>query len=278
MSDYYKMRSDKYEVIHELGQSERVFILEGFIVQKDEKDLEEKLNENFELSLEFIKPAEDEEVPVKLKNNAFAAPLESVVESFSLPGKGDIDPSFISALFYYILFGFMFSDAGYGLILTIACGTLLLRFKNMEPGTKKFFGLFLGCGIGTTIMGVLFGSFFADTIPVVARTFFGKEVTLWHWMDPNSDPMGVLRLAFAVGIIHIFVGLGAKAYMNTLFNLFDWDTSCKYCVRGERVANGTDTLLVFKLSDTEMFYKEKPENGADNANAGNEADSKINPK
>jgi V/A-type H+-transporting ATPase subunit I len=33
-------------------------------------------------------------------------------------------------------------------------------------------------------------------------------------MDPNSDPMGVLRLAFAVGIIHIFVGLGAKAYMN----------------------------------------------------------------
>lgn len=214
MSDYYKMRSDKYEVIHELGQSERVFILEGFIVQKDEKDLEEKLNENFELSLEFIKPAEDEDVPVKLKNNAFAAPLESVVESFSLPGKGDIDPSFISALFYYILFGFMFSDAGYGLILTIACGTLLLRFKNMEPGTKKFFGLFLGCGIGTTIMGVLFGSFFADTIPVVARTFFGKEITLWHWMDPNSDPMGVLRLAFAVGIIHIFVGLGAKAYMN----------------------------------------------------------------
>ena len=68
--------------------------------------------------------------------------------------------------------------------------------------------------------------------------------------------------------------VGAKAYMNTLFDLFDWDTSCKYCVRGERVANGTDTLLIFKLSDTEMFYREKPENGADNANAINDADSR----
>lgn len=40
-----------------------------------------------------------------LQNNGFAQPAEGVVESYSLPGKGEIDPTNGVALFYYLLFG-----------------------------------------------------------------------------------------------------------------------------------------------------------------------------
>ena len=36
------------------------------------------------------------------------------MESFSLPGKTEVDPTSIMAIFYYILFGMMLSDAAYG--------------------------------------------------------------------------------------------------------------------------------------------------------------------
>ena len=75
------------------------FILEGYVARQDEEKLLADLNSNFEADVNFEKPSEDEDVPVRLKNNAFAAPLEPIVESYSMPGKDDIDPSFLSAVF-----------------------------------------------------------------------------------------------------------------------------------------------------------------------------------
>ena len=63
---------------------------------------------------------EKEQPPVLLENNGFASPVEGVVESFGLPKKGEIDPSAIMAVFYYILFGMMLSDAAYGMIIFLA--------------------------------------------------------------------------------------------------------------------------------------------------------------
>ncbi len=213
MADYYKMRADKYSVIAELAQSKNTFILEGYVARQDEGKLLADLNSNFEADVNFEKPSEDEDVPVRLKNNAFAAPLEPIVESYSMPGKDDIDPSFLSAVFYYIFFGMMLSDAAYGAIMVIVTGILLAKYKNMEKGTKQFLSLFFFCGWGTILSGVLFGSYFGDAVPVIAKTFFGKEISIWFWMDPAHDPMGLLRLAFLLGILHLFTGLGIKFYM-----------------------------------------------------------------
>jgi V/A-type H+-transporting ATPase subunit I len=130
-----------------------------------------------------------------------------------MPGKDDIDPSFLSAVFYYIFFGMMLSDAAYGAIMVIVTGILLAKYKNMEKGTKQFLSLFFFCGWGTILSGVLFGSYFGDAVPVIAKTFFGKEISIWFWMDPAHDPMGLLRLAFLLGILHLFTGLGIKFYM-----------------------------------------------------------------
>lgn len=216
LQDYDRMRSDKYEVIGQLSQSQNLFILSGYIAERDAKALEEDLNYKFSLAVEFEDPTEEEDVPVVLKNNGFARPLEWVVESFSLPGKGEVDPTMVMALFYYMLFGIIMADVGYGSLVAGACGILLLKYgKKMEASMKNFLTMFLYCGIATIFWGVIFGSYFGDLIDTIASSFFGVTnlpILPPLWFMPMNQPMRMLAFSMGLGIIHLLVGLVMKTY------------------------------------------------------------------
>lgn len=208
MVDYHTMRAQKYNVISKLGYTEKTFVLSGFVPQKCEKKLERTLIEKFDVAMEFSTPDESDEVPVALQNNGFAEPVEGILESYSLPGKGEVDPTSVMAIFYYILFGMMLSDAAYGLIIVAACGLVLAKYKNMKSGLKKSLKMFLYCGISTTFWGILFGSYFGDVIDVVSSTFFNTPLTVPAlWFVPLKEPMRMLAFSFGIGIIHLFAGL-----------------------------------------------------------------------
>lgn len=231
MVDYLTMRQEKYEVIGRLMQSRRTFVLTGYIPQRDAGKLSQELEQRFGAAVELENPSEDEDVPVLLKNNKFTEPVEGVLESFSLPGKGEVDPTSVMAVFYYFLFGMMLSDAAYGLLMVIGCGLVLLKFKNMEDGLRKTLRMFFFCGISTTVWGFLFGSFFGDALAVVSRTFFGNEVALQPlWFEPLKEPMRMLMFALLVGVIHLFTGLAMqlyqlcrqKKYKDALYDVIFW--------------------------------------------------------
>ena len=211
--DYFRMRADKYDVISKLVQSKRTFVVNAFLPAEEAPKLERKLEE-FDVVVEFEDPAFDEDVPVKLQNNAFASPVESIVESYSMPARGETDPSAIMAPFYYICFGLMLSDAAYGLIMVIGTLVLLKRFPHMEESLKKTLIMFFYCGISTTIWGFLFGSFFGDAVNVIATTFFHRpDISIPPlWFEPVNKPMKMLVFSFIVGIIHLFAGLGMAMY------------------------------------------------------------------
>ncbi|MCR4901665.1 MAG: V-type ATP synthase subunit I [Butyrivibrio sp.] len=218
--DYFKMRSDKYEIISGLSQTKRVFLIDGYIPAKDASSLQSLLESRFDCAIEMKDPDPSENPPVKLKNNWYATPVEGVVAGYSLPNKFEIDPTFIASLFYYCLFGLMLSDAGYGLVMIIFCGVVLAKNKNMEEGTAKFIKMLLGCGIGTLFWGVMFGSFFGDAATKIATTFFGvTEVPNFFpfapvWFDTIKEPIRMLGFAFIIGLVHMFTGLGVLAYMD----------------------------------------------------------------
>ena len=216
-SDYFRIRAEKYGVISQLLQSRRVFYLEGYSPETSAQALASQLESRFDAAVEINDLKKKEKPPVLLKNNAFATPLEGITESYSLPGKKEIDPTFISACFYYILFGIMLSDAGYGLLLVLGTAFILWKFgRTMEAGMKKFMQMFLLCGISTTFWGIMFGSFFGDAISVIGTTFLGKGEGFGLkpvWFEPLSEPMRMLTFCFILALIHMFVGLGAKAYM-----------------------------------------------------------------
>ncbi len=210
--DYFDMRIEKYQVIERLGHSKRVFGLTGYLPKKDTEKLENALTATLDVAVEFT-DADGDDVPVALKNNGFAAPLEGVLETFSLPGRGEVDPTSAMAVFYYFLFGLMLSDAAYGFLMVLLCGFALWKFPKMKSGMKKSLKMYLYCGISTTFWGVMFGGYFGDAIQVVARTFFNKEVVIKPlWFSPMDEPMRMLVFSLFVGIIHLFAGLGMKLY------------------------------------------------------------------
>ena len=155
-----------------------------------------------------------EQPPVLLENNAFARPVEGVVESFGLPKKGEFDPSAIMAVFYYILFGMMLSDAAYGLIVSLVCGIVLLKFPRIEENLRKSIQLFFWCGISTLVWGILFGGYFGDALDVISETFFGHKISIPAlWFVPLNEPMRMLLYSMLFGVIHLFTGLALKGYM-----------------------------------------------------------------
>lgn len=231
LSDYESMRLEKYQVLGRLRQSRHTFIVEGYVPQREAAALERQLSDRYDAAVEIEPLSDQDDPPVLLENNAFAAPVEPVLESYSMPARGEVDPCTVMAVFYYVLFGLMLSDAAYGLIMVIGCGALLAKFRNMESGMKKTLQMFLYCGISTMFWGVMFGSYFGDVVDVVASTFFGKDVAIPPvWFIPVDEPMRLLVFSFLLGIIHLFAGLAmklyqlckAKQYKDALYDVIFW--------------------------------------------------------
>lgn len=215
LQDYESMRFEKYHVLGSLLQSKSAFVMTGYIPEEKADTLKKDLEQHFQAAVEFETPAEDEDVPIMVHNNGFAAPLEGVVNAFSPPGKGEPDPTMAMALFYYLLFGLMLSDTGYGVIIAGACAVGLIKFKGrMENSMKNTLKMYLFCGISTIFWGILFGSYFGDIVDVVSETFFGHKVMIPAlWFVPVNEPMRMLAFVMLVGLIHLLSGLGIKGYL-----------------------------------------------------------------
>lgn len=213
-ADYYRVRADKYAVLGELPQSERTFVISGYIPQCEATHVEKYLTERYDCTVDIEELKEDEEPPVILKNNPFSMNMEGVVESYGLPHKGELDPTTIMSFFYVFFFGMMLSDAAYGAIVAVVCAVLVRKFPRMSAGMKKSLKLFFYCGLSTLVWGILFGGYFGNIVDIVSEKFFGTAVSVPAlWFIPLDDPMKLLVFSLLFGVIHLFTGLGIKGYL-----------------------------------------------------------------
>ena len=218
--DYLQMRKEKYDALSGLGFTETTFILTGYIPEKYSEQLKKEIEDKYTASITFTDPDEDDDVPVLLENSKFSSPVEGITKMYAMPAKGDVDPTPVMSFFYYLFFGMMLSDAGYGLLMIIGTTLALKKFK-LETSMKKTLTMFRNCGISTVFWGALFGSWFGDIVQVVARQFFGKEIgSIAIWFEPLTDPVKLLLVSFGLGILHLVLGV-AVAFKMT------WDTGKK---------------------------------------------------
>lgn len=265
--DVCAIRYDMYDTISKLTVTDNVSIIEGYIPANKAEQTKEKLLSLYDSYIEIDDIEEDEEAPVLLKNGFYAEPMETVVESYSLPNNNEMDPSGILSIFYYVLFGLMLSDAGYGLLLVIGTGIILGVVRNMKPEMKKMMKLFFFGGIFTIMWGILFGSFFGNAIDVIAMYIRGTETVEpvfvpflkrihVYWFNPVDDPMRLLVFAFIIGLIHLFTGICLKGYLllkQKLFKEFVYDVLFWILF----VAGGVVYLLTMEMV-TGMVGMEKP--------------------
>ncbi|MDV3427246.1 MAG: V-type ATP synthase subunit I [Bacillota bacterium] len=206
--EYYDLEIMKKESCNNFVKTDEVIALRGWIPEKEKDNFLSLLNRVLgdKYNVEFRIPESFENVPILLKNNFLAEPYEMITATYSLPSYGEVDPTPILAPFFFLFFGMMFSDAGYGLVVLIA-STLALKLMPLEESKKKFMKFCQSVGVSTIIWGVLYGSYFGD-----APTLFISGGIKPLWVDASANPMMVLVVALFMGIVHLYTGLGVKAY------------------------------------------------------------------
>lgn len=209
--DYLLTARERRNARRKIGSTNQSFVIDGFTPTDGAQEIKKSLESDFCCHVLIGEIGEDEIMPIKFDNNAFVAPVEPVTEMFSYPSKNDVDPNPVMSIFYYIFFGLMLSDAGYGLLLFF--GGLFITKKFKPEGTMgRMIKMFTICGIGTIFWGALFGSWFGDIIQQVGKTFFGVQIGELGIYNPINDPMPLLILSFILGGIHLFTAMGVNFY------------------------------------------------------------------
>lgn len=159
---------------------------------------------------EFSDPPEGSDPPVLLANAKIVKPFESVVRLYALPAYGTYDPTAVMSAFYFLIFGLMFGDFLYGLLLTVL-GTLIVKKTHVAKGMKQLAALFAICGISCMISGAIFGSYFGDMPKMVLSHMFGRQISSPAlWFDLVEQPMSFLYVALGVGVVHLCYGMGIQ--------------------------------------------------------------------
>lgn len=191
---------DRYKILSNILRTEKTFYFDGWVI-KSAVDKVKNVLDKYGCYYEITEPEKGEQMPILLKQNSLTDPFQSITDLYSTPSVNDIDPTPFLAPFYFIFFGLMLSDAAYGLILSVG-SFILLKHYRLEGMMKRLVKMFMFCGISTFFWGVLFGGWFGD--------MFGISPA---WFNPVEEPMTLLVFSLILGGIHIFVGMGLKAYI-----------------------------------------------------------------
>lgn len=217
--DYYSLEKSKLDASDKMGATGKTFILEAWIPDEREEIIKKIIDDlNYTVAYEFNDAREDEVMPTLTKNNAVVAPYEAVTNMYSIPNAREIDPNPFVAIFFFLFFGIMVSDAGYGIILTlIATAGILIKKPKREYGEGKMLYIILMGGISTIFWGIMFGGYFGITFKPVL-------------FEPLLNPLPMLILSLVMGIIQIMFGMGvqAAAYfkqgkpLDAILEVFTW--------------------------------------------------------
>ena len=206
--DHLAIQRDRKKALGNVVKTQKTFLLEGWVPSRTGEKVEKQITGKWDCVFERRKPDAEEEHPILLENHSLVKPFELITQLYSLPSSKGIDPNLFMAPFYFLFFGLMLSDAGYGLIMMAIAGFMLYKFK-LEGMAHKFTKLILLVGFSTFVWGALFGGWFGNIVQAVT----GERYTIPAlWFEPIRDPMKLLIWSFIFGGIQIFVGMGLQAY------------------------------------------------------------------
>ena len=194
---------------------DKLVMLEGWVPEESVDSLKAMLD-NSGAFYELRAARRGDNVPVKLKNNAFTRMYEVLTKMYGMPSGTDFDPTPIVAPFFSLFFAFCMGDAGYGLLMVLL--GFLLKNK-LGKNMAGMMNLVITLGIFTTVMGALLGTFFGMSlleftgIPQSIRDFIiAGDVEL---MGSTYDKQ--MLLALGIGVIHISIAMTVKAINSTVF-------------------------------------------------------------
>lgn len=201
------------DAIVRFGQLRHTYVVVGWVPAAELENLTMRLKQACaEILIEAIptsRSGHHSQVPVALLNNKWLKPIQDLLITYGRPSYGELDPTFLMALTFPILYGAMFGDLGQGLILMLV--GVLAHNKIFMKGLQSLGLLLVYCGFFATIFGALYGSIFGfEGEQIVKYLHFHFEPI---WISPLENILTILGLAIDAGILILLVG-----YLLSLFN------------------------------------------------------------
>ena len=186
-------------------------VVEGFCPIDQTVALDTMLREQ-DIYYQAEDPTEEDNTPIKLRNNWFTRMFECFTGMYGMPTYGEFDPTPILAPFYLLFFAMCMGDAGYGLVL-IAFG-LLVHYKKLNISMFEGLGpIITTLGVGTAVVGLFLGTFFG--IPLAQADWYPEAL---KGIIVQGKVMGYdaqMVLAICIGVFHICLAMVVKAICYT---------------------------------------------------------------
>lgn len=195
----------------------RLTLLEGFC-PTDQTETLNALLEKENCYYVAQEPTEEDNTPIKLRNNWFTKLFEPLTGMYGWPNYNEFDPTPILGPFFLLFFALCIGDAGYGLILLLFG---YLTYKNIVK-VEMFEGLgpiIMALGVGSTVVGYMMGGFFgidlyaASWMPEWSKACMFKQLGDETGRIAGYDVMMVLSLV--IGVFHICLAMIIKGIVYT---------------------------------------------------------------
>jgi V/A-type H+-transporting ATPase subunit I len=183
------------------GQLKHTYVVTGWVPVDVMEDLTIRLKgASKEILIETLpttRYGHNLNVPVALFNNKYLKPFQMLVNTYSRPRYGELDPTIIMAITFPLLYGAMFGDLGQGLVLLVL--GVLIHNKIFAKAMQSLGLLIAYCGASAAVFGYLYGSIFGFEGHLV------DEYLHFHfepmWISPIENILNILSIAIDVGII-----------------------------------------------------------------------------
>ncbi len=160
-----------------------------------------------------VKPDEGEGAPVLLKNSKLITPFQSVTNLYGMPMYNEMDPTRALSPFFILYFALCLTDSGYGAVIALLTGLLLLKTKQSVEEATLVWLLFMS-GIVTFFVSIPFGGWFG-LMPSQVPLFLTKETVdgallfrgqVWD-LTVESGITFLQNLSIVLGLTHLFFGM-----------------------------------------------------------------------
>ena len=200
--------------------NDTLMVLEGWVPERVADKIAPALD-GVPCYYEQVEIQENDNVPVKLKNNRYARLFEMITKMYSLPNYGELDITALFAPFFMLFFALCFGDGGYGLLLLI--GATVAKSKAKEDSIKSVCSMLMWLGGTTAIVGSLMGTVFGMVMPWTGGTILGS-VPDTYILNQNT----MMYLSVVLGLIQIVFGKFIAGYKTQVQKGFKYGLAT-YC-------------------------------------------------
>lgn len=199
--DAYETERDRLLMAERLARTEKAFWLVGWSKADESGRVEDALRKIDDTLVVAIKdPDAGDEPPVVLVNHRLVRPFEVILDLYSLPKTGEIDPTAFVGFFFTLFFAMAAADVGYGVVLAAVCYFLLCKLRMSDLG-RKTFELLMISGVASAVFGLATGSLFGFNLG-------------YSLISPVEDPIPFLVLSLGLGVVHLYAGVLLEFYDN----------------------------------------------------------------